>query len=74
MRIEISITPADVKAEAARRLADIDWRVEKAKDQQNATEERRLRALRQSIRAASNEIERMSPIPQDYRDKKHWPR
>lgn len=73
MLIEIGTKPADVKAEAARRLSDIDWRVERAIDQHDADGERRLRALRQLIRDRSNVIEQMTPIPADYTDDRHWP-
>ncbi len=67
------IQPEWVKAEAARRLTDFDWRVQRAIDQRDAAEELRLRALRQSIRDASNAIEAMSPIPHDFTDDRRWP-
>lgn len=72
MRIEISIKPKDVKAEAKRRLDDIDWRVERAIDDGDVEEEKRLRQLRVAIRAESNAMEKMPTIPTDYASDERW--
>lgn len=68
------ITPMAVKVEAARRLAATDWKVLRHRDQLDAGEATSLTdeeyaallTARQAIRAASNEIEAMDPVPQDY--------
>lgn len=65
------ITAGDVKAEARRRILAFapEWK------QLNAIREgdSELFAKLDAIRAASDAIEAMDPIPDDYRDDKHWP-
>lgn len=64
------VTPEMVKAEARRRILAIapEWQ------QLNAIRagETQMFERIDAIRAASDLIEEMQPIPADYRDDKHW--
>ncbi len=62
-----------VKREAARRLAPTDWMALRALESgEVAALADEVRAERATIRAASNRIEKMKPIPADFRDDKYW--
>lgn len=67
-----TITRAAVKAHTARVLSYSDWYVTR-KVETGAVIPARIRAYRKAVRAASNKIEAMKPIPADYRDPKYWP-
>lgn len=66
------ITAGQVKAHAAKLLSYSDWYVTR-KIETGAAIPARVRAYRRAVRAASNKIDAMKPIPADYRDQKHWP-
>lgn len=63
---------AQVKAEAARRLAPTDWYVIRAAEGGTAAPANVL-AYRAAVRDASNNIEVMDPIPRDFADDSYWP-
>lgn len=63
---------ARVRAEAARRLAATDWMVMRAAEGGKPVPADVL-SLRAAIRARSNEIEAMTPIPPDFADDHWWP-
>jgi hypothetical protein len=67
------ILAADVKQEAARRLGETDWLVARAAEDPEKPVPADMLARRKAIRTASNKIEAKSPIPQDYRNDRHWP-
>lgn len=73
MRIAFTVTAADVKAEAARRI-EARWPLWK---QLNLSREGgiamdEMHAGIDAIRAASNALEAQDPIPADYRADHHW--
>lgn len=65
------IGPAQVKLEAARRLAATDWMVIRAAEGGTPVPED-IAAARATIRASSNAIEAMTPIPRDFDDDRYW--
>ena len=65
-------TIAEVKAEAARRLAPTDWYVIRAAEGGTPVPSDVL-AYRAAVRAASNDIEAMEPIPADLANDSYWP-
>lgn len=67
-----AVTAAEVKTEAARRLATTDWYVIRAAEGGAAVPEA-VTAYRAAVRAASGEIEACDPIPADYADDSYWP-
>lgn len=64
------ISVAQVKAEAGRRLAATDWYVIRQSEGGSDIPDDVLKA-RAGIRARSNEIEAMDPIPETYQQD-HW--
>lgn len=64
-------TAALVKREAARRLAFTDWMVLRATEGGTPVPDA-VTAQRTAIRAASNALEAMEPIPADYGDDRWW--
>lgn len=75
MRRSILITPSLVKQEAQRRIEEAYplWRqVNIMRDGDTAQIEAMGKGI-DAIRAASNKIEEMQPIPHDYQAAKYWP-
>jgi len=74
------VTADQVKYVARRRLEATDWMVTRHRDQVDAgqptsltqAEYEALLAERQAIRAASNTIEQMDPIPEDFWQDHYW--
>lgn len=66
------VTAAQVKAHAGRLLSYTDWVVVKALDTGEPADPAVI-AKRHAVRAASNQIEAMDPIPADFTDPKYWP-
>ncbi len=67
-------TVGAVKAEAARRLSVTDWYITRAMDPSDGREvPAEVLAQRSAIRAASDEIEALEPIPADFADDVRWP-
>lgn len=66
------VTALEVKAHAGRLLSYTDWVVVKALDTGEPADPAII-AKRAAIRAASDAIEAMSPIPADFTDQKYWP-
>lgn len=65
-------TVADVKAEARRRLAATDWyAIRKADTGQPMPDG--VATYRAAVRAASSDIEALSPLPADYAADARWP-
>jgi hypothetical protein len=62
-----------VKAEAARRLSATDWYVVRAMEQHGKQVPKEIEAHRAAIRAASDALEAMKPVPADYPADKYWP-
>ena len=62
---------ADVKAEAARRLAETDWMVLRAAEGERSVP-LEVADRRRAIRDVSGRLERMSPVPSDYMNDKWW--
>lgn len=75
-----AVTVAQVKHAARRRLAATDWKVARHRDQVDSgqptslteAEYQALLVERQAIRAASNRIEALTPIPADFWADHHW--
>lgn len=67
-----NVTPAQIKAHAARLLSYSDWYVTRQQETGADIPESVL-TYRQAVRDASGEIEAMDPIPADYRNTKYWP-
>ena len=75
-----TITADQVKYVARKRLEATDWKVTRHRDQQASGEPtslteaefEALHAERQAIRAASNAIEQMDPIPEDFWQDHYW--
>lgn len=68
-------TVAEIKAEAARRLAATDWYIVRAADPSGgAPIPDEILAQRAAIRAACEALEAMAPrYPHDFTDDRHWP-
>lgn len=66
------VTALEVKAHAGRLLSYTDWVVVRELDTGSPADPAIL-DKRQAIRAASNAIEAMDPIPADFTDPKYWP-
>lgn len=66
-----AVTIEEVKAFAGRLLRVTDWMVTRSLEGTPVPPD--VLAYRAAIRAASNEIEAMAPIPQDFKDAKWWP-
>lgn len=66
------VTTLEVKAHAGRLLSYTDWVVVKAMDTGEPADPAII-AKRQAIRAASDALEAMSPIPVDFTNPKYWP-
>lgn len=66
------VSPSEVKAFAGRLLSYTDWVVVKALDTGEPADPAII-AKRAAIRAASDAIEAMHPIPTDFTDPKYWP-
>lgn len=75
-----AVTLRDVKDHAARLLKASDWQASRHRDELDLGETPSLTegefaallARRAAIRAASNRIEQMTPIPADFRDAAYW--
>ena len=67
------VSANDVKQEAARRIRRIipQWKIERALTGGKPVAAADQKAA-QAVRDASDRLERMSPIPSDYTDDKHW--
>lgn len=68
----VLILPAMVKAAAARRLRRTDWYSIRASEPGGDPIPADVLAARAHIRARSDVIEAMSPIPQDFDDARYW--
>lgn len=66
-------TVKQVKEWAARLLSYSDWRVTRSQETGEPMPQIWL-DYRQAVRDRSGVIETMKPIPDDYRDMKHWPK
>lgn len=66
------VTPSEVKAFAGRLLSYTDWVVVKALDTGEPADPAII-DKRAAIRAASDVIEAMDPIPVDFTNPKYWP-
>lgn len=66
------VTVQQVKDWAFRLLAPSDWRSRRADDRGEPMEQEWI-DYREGVRQASDALEAMDPIPQDYRDAKYWP-
>ena len=66
------VTALEVKAHAGRLLSYTDWVVVKAVDTGEPPDPT-IVAHRQAIRAASNALEAMNPIPINFTDPSYWP-
>lgn len=65
------ISPQEVKAHAGRLLSYTDWYVTRQQEAGTPIPEDVL-AYRQAVRAMSNELEAMDPIPVDFYEAKYW--
>lgn len=65
------VSVQDVKAHAGRLLSYTDWYVTRHAETGAPIPEDVL-AYREAVRAMSNEIESMDPIPSDFQDPKYW--
>jgi hypothetical protein len=71
MKLAPTITVAMIKAEAKGRLDKTDWMVLRAMEGGAAVPASILRE-RAAIRARSNEIERLDPLPPDFKADWRW--
>ena len=67
----VVVTPAAVKQWAGRLLSYTDWYVTRQAETGTPIPEDIL-AYRQAVRASSNELEVMDPIPTDFQEPKYW--